>query len=82
MPEVKIEVKRMLMHYKCDKCDGYMLLQPKKPVYGATNNILKYFYKCSDCGVEKTMSKVYPMVGDEIPDDIPMPNIQPRKNKN
>lgn len=81
MPEKRIEVKRVLIHYQCDKCDGYMMIQNKKPILGATNNTLKYYYTCNKCGHEKMMSQVYPMVGDDIPDDVPMPNIRPNKNK-
>lgn len=79
MPEKRIEIKRILIHYQCDKCNGYMLIQNKKPVYGANNKIVKYYYKCNECGYEKMMSTIYPMVGDDIPDDIPMPNIMNNK---
>lgn len=81
MAEERIEVKRVLIHYRCDKCDGYMLIQPKNPVYGATNKIVKYYYQCNKCGDEKMMSKIYPMVGDDIPDNIPMPMVRPVKKK-
>ena len=78
--EEKIPVQRMLIHYRCDKCkDGYMMIQNKKPILGSTNNTVKYYYECNKCEHTSMMSRVYPMVGDDIPDDIPMPNIKGKK---
>ena len=80
MPETKIPVKRQMIHYKCDDClTGYMLLQPKQPLI-KTNNAAMYYYKCTNCNKEKLMDKMYPMIGDDVPDNIPMPNLKIKRN--
>ena len=57
MEEIK-EVKTVMVHYKCDKCEkGYMVTVNGKIL---TTYPAQYPHKCNVCGCEKHFIKTYP----------------------